>query len=400
MNEMPEVPTTFTYEDDIAEFFKPKIEPCVWISYSQLCDTTPRNLLGRHFPDTGVYNVFPSTVDGQGSLLGVVLAEGEELPQDADAGKLYALPQGDSLTFYLGSKEIKTESYGLYQDIFSRNSGILETDTMSKKHVVILGCGSVGSLVALELARAGVGSFFLSDADVLEYHNLCRHQCGIEDVGDYKVNAVKRRILQINPMAEVVTNNVIIQNAPKDALDAFCENATTLFIGCADNRVADVHADRIASYYGASFLSIGFWERAFAGELFYHIPGRGMPCYRCALGTGSDLSSRAEANHHVYTTQEDLEAVNFEPGISVDINYITTIGIKLAIDILCESDDGYRPRLLGHLSQYTLACNTADPKIGGEMVSIFSYPLQVTTSLVIGFNDEECKSRGRCCQEK
>ena len=396
MSETPQEPLTFSTEDDVLDLLTPVIEPCVWISRSQLLDTTPRRLFGRHFPETGVYNVFPEALDDRGGLLGMVLADGEEVPRDAETGMIYAMPNGDSLAFFLKGSELKVESYGLYQDIFSRNSGILETDAMRGKHVVILGCGSVGSLVALELARAGVGSFFLADADVMEYHNLCRHQCGIEDVGDYKVNAVRRRILQINPMAEVATFNGIVQNAPKDELDAFCADAVTLFVGCADNRNADVYANRIASYYGASFLSIGFWERAFAGELFYHIPSRGMPCYRCALGTGTSLSARAEANHHVYSTQEDLEALSFEPGISVDINYITTIGIKLAIDILCESDEGYRPRLLGHLSQYTLACNTSNPLVGGEMVGIFSYPLQVTTSLVVGFNDEECTSCGRC----
>ena len=32
-------------------------------------------------------------------------------------------------------------------------------------------------------------------------------------------------------------------------------------------------------------------------------------------------------------TQENLAKVNFEPGISVDINFVTTIGIKLILDI-------------------------------------------------------------------
>ena len=36
-------------------------------------------------------------------------------------------------------------------DIFSRNTGILESDIMLSKGAIIIGCGSVGSLVALEL---------------------------------------------------------------------------------------------------------------------------------------------------------------------------------------------------------------------------------------------------------
>ena len=73
-------------------------------------------------------------------------------------------------------KEAELEPVKLKIDIFSRNTGILESDIMLKKGVVIIGCGSVGSLVALELARAGVGRFFLIDMDSLGYHNICRHQ--------------------------------------------------------------------------------------------------------------------------------------------------------------------------------------------------------------------------------
>lgn len=80
----------------------------------------------------------------------------------------------------------------MFQNIFSRNTGILESEIMRSKCVFILECGSVGSLIALELARAGVGKFVLVDNDVLEYHNICRHQCSISDVGEYKVNVLKK----------------------------------------------------------------------------------------------------------------------------------------------------------------------------------------------------------------
>ena len=54
----------------------------------------------------------------------------------------------------------------------------------------------------------------------------------------------------------------------------------------------------------------------------------------------------------------------------------------------------YIPRLLNNLKQYTLICNTSNPAIGGPMVEIFSYPLQVTTSLKVSFN-ENCHSKCR-----
>ena len=294
---------------------------------------------------------------------------------------------------------MKIESYGLYQSIFSRNKGILETDKMTRKRAVILGCGSVGSLVAMELARAGVGHFLLADPDIVEYHNICRHQCGIEDVGDLKINALERKLKNINPHVEISKFEGIVQNLPKAQLDGFCTEGDTVFVGCADNRAADVYANRISIYYGAYFISIGFWERAYAGEIFYHIPGKGMPCYECALGDGGNISARAQANHHVYSNQEDTEGLKFEPGISVDINFITTIGIKIIIDMLNSNSDGYIPRVTNDLKQYTVICNTSNTEIGGEMVEIFSYPLQITTSLVVGFGKKQCKESCSCKYE-
>ena len=365
----------------LKNFFGEKIDKVVFVSQEQIHDLRERNIYGIYYRDTNIFNVFPEGRTGK--KLGKFLVNKEP---DSKMQLCGVLKDG-TVAFYNYGTQIKYETYDLYQNIFSRNKGILETSIMSKKRAVILGCGSVGSLVAMELARSGVGHFYLMDADIMEYHNICRHQCGIEDVGDLKVNTVERKILNINPKAEVIKFSGIVQNAPEEQLKKFCAGDDTIFVGCADNREADVYSNRIASYFGASFLSIGFWERAFAGEIFYHIPHRNMPCYACALGDGGGMSVRVEANHHIYSNQENVEGVKFEPGISVDINFITCIGIKLIIDILNANDPNYTPRLLNDLQQYTLVCNTSNPKIGGEMVEIFSYPLQVTTSLKVSFRN-------------
>ena len=376
--------------------FNDTVEKTVFLSAEQLADVSAAELYGRYYPDTRIFNVFPPELKDRGVLLCRVLPEGSE-PENGEG--LCAIAEGGRLAFYSDGKRIKTESYGLYQSIFSRNKGILETDRMAEKRAVILGCGSVGSLVAMELARAGVGHFLLCDADIVEYHNLCRHQCGLEDVGDLKIHAVARKLQSINPGVHVEQFEGIVQNLPKSMLDAFCVPKQTIFVGCADNRAADVYTNRISIYYDAAFLSIGFWERAYTGEIFYHIPGRGMPCYECALGQGGTISARAQANHHLYSNQENTEGLKFEPGISVDINFITTIGVKLVIDILNAVDADYTPRLLNHLKQYTVVCNTDNPAIGGEMVEIFSYPLQVTTSLVVGFSKAKCSEACACRYE-
>lgn len=278
-------------------------------------------------------------------------------------------------------REVKIESYALQMDIFSRNVGILESTVMLQKKAVFVGCGSVGSLVAVELAKAGVGNFMLIDNDVFGYHNICRHQCGIYDVGRFKTDALADHIFQINPYATVMKKNCMIQEIDRGEMEDFC-NEDTIIIGGADNREGDLYASDFALENKMPFISIGCWERAFAGEIFYCLPN-GMPTYRDFLKAMGYISGRVTQNRRFYTTEEDLEKVSFEPGISADVNFITIIGVKIILDLLNRSTPGFIQRLVPYLTQYTLVCNTNNPQIGGEQAEIFKYPLQVTTSIYI-----------------
>ena len=351
-------------------------------------------LYGYYHKTSGIFNV-TGTRAGEGTrLLGCISRGGAA---SAGLGLLGRYDESGRLCFSYRGAPYTVEYYDVCLNVFSRNTGILESGVMLGKKAVILGCGSVGSYVALELARAGVGHFLLVDMDIVEYHNLCRHQCGIHDVGAYKVDALAARIRDINPNAEIVRARKPIEELNQKYFEHMCAGTDTVVVGCADNRAADAYANMIAARMGACFLSIGFWERAVAGEIFYWIPGRKMPCCACALGSVN--TPKAETNyHHVYSNELDATKIKFEPGISADISFITIIGVKLALDMLNISTEGYVPRLLDHLRQYTLVCNTEKPEIGGSIVEIFSHPLQITRSLKVNFN-KNCAADGQCMYE-
>lgn len=345
------------------------------------------DLIGYYQEESNYYNIvaldntqaFLSEMGGEKPYyLGKFYADSNEADLEQDS--LVGFYKGDSIVFRAKGRACELEPYRLKMDIFSRNTGILESDIMISKGAIIIGCGSVGSLVALELARAGVGRFFLVDSDVFSYHNICRHQCGIQDVGKFKTTALKERILQINPTALISTSNKMIQEVALDYIEPFC-NPDTIIVGCADNREGDLYANTyLAKPHKMPFISIGCWERAFAGEIFYCLP-EGMPDYSDFMAALGDTSGRVNANTHLYMG----EVGTFEPGISVDINFVTTIAVKMILDLLNRNNPGYTQRLIGGLSQYTLICNTNNPKIGGEMAEIFSYPLQVTTSIEVEY---------------
>ena len=349
----------------------------------------PGPLYGRYFEESGIFNVVTSAVAASDptvyTQIGTLFPAQGDVPQDY--AKLVGLWRNGGPYFQHRGEPYETRYYSLHNDLFSRNTGILESRILLEKHAVILGCGSVGSLVALALARSGVGRFTLIDNDIFEYHNIARHQCSIRDVGAYKVHALAGRIREINPGAQIAVYADIIESLPKEAFDQVSADDTIL-IGCADNHLADVYANSIAALYKAPFLAIGCWHRAFAGAVFYWLPG--MPCYYCALGDGGGLGAldaRSDVSRRFYMDEEEagVAALQFEPGLSVDIDFVTMVGIKLTLDLLCRDMDSYTPRLLGHLRQYTLICNTNRKELGGDMAEIFSYPLQVTTSLKTSF---------------
>ena len=75
----------------------------------------------------------------------------------------------------------------------------------------------------------------------------------------------------------------------------------------------------------------------------------------------------------------------FEPGLSVDISFVTGIANKIVIDLLNQGDSEYRRKAIDVLKQFTLICNFLPPEdeLGGTELDIFSHALQITRSIVL-----------------
>ena len=70
---------------------------------------------------------------------------------------------------------------------------------MLKEKIHIIGCGSVGSTVAENLARFGVNDMVLYDFDFVEPHNLANQMFTQEDIARPKVEALADYLKKINP---------------------------------------------------------------------------------------------------------------------------------------------------------------------------------------------------------
>lgn len=74
---------------------------------------------------------------------------------------------------------------------------------LTKSKVLIIGLGGLGSNIAVQLARLGVGHLRLVDFDTVEASNLNRQHYGIRHLGMKKTEALKEQIEEINPFITV-----------------------------------------------------------------------------------------------------------------------------------------------------------------------------------------------------
>ncbi len=79
-------------------------------------------------------------------------------------------------------------------------------ERLGQSHVAVFGIGGVGGYVAEALARAGIGHLTLIDHDTISESNLNRQIIAtVDQIGRYKTDVMKERILSVNPKAQVDT---------------------------------------------------------------------------------------------------------------------------------------------------------------------------------------------------
>ena len=108
-------------------------------------------------------------------------------------------------------------------DIFDRTRLVLGREAMEKlknARVAVFGLGGVGGNAVEALARSGVGALDLVDNDTVALTNLNRQIIATRStVGQYKTEAAKARILDINPDCRVTLHTVFFLPETADGFD-------------------------------------------------------------------------------------------------------------------------------------------------------------------------------------
>lgn len=150
------------------------------------------------------------------------------------------------------------------------------------QRIAVLGCGSLGSLVAELLVRGGATDVLLVDGDAIVIGNLVRHTLSGTDLDENKAEALARRLAAAAPFARVVARATLLPVATA-ALEELLEDRSVV-IDCTGSEAVPIGLARAwwsiprlfvcASVgYGATrtflfkFLGHAFPEREFRGQI-------------------------------------------------------------------------------------------------------------------------------------
>jgi molybdopterin/thiamine biosynthesis adenylyltransferase len=261
--------------------------------------------------------------------------------------KLLGLVKDKDIVFYYRKENSWVESQKLIvdiHDIYKRTpfpQNLL--DVINNSRVVMFGLGSMGSRIAIGLARSGVRHLRLVDPDCVSIENLSRHESDMFDLFRHKVDAVKDKILRVNPLAEVDTYPFDIFSRSEETKEKVFNNAN-LVIATTDKMSIQQLINYACWQRKIPALFAGCYDEARGGEVLFVLPGETRVCLECLRGGVGEPERRAEIDYSRAKSSEDYEG---EPGLSSAINLISNVAEQYAIALLLRNEKCEMAKLIG-----------------------------------------------------
>ena len=106
---------------------------------------------------------------------------------------------------------------------FQRSELLLGHEVMRrvmKARVIVFGVGGVGSWCAEALVRSGIQHLTIVDADVICATNINRQlQATAKNIGEPKADELRKRLVEINPAAEIIAHKLLYDETTCDQYD-------------------------------------------------------------------------------------------------------------------------------------------------------------------------------------
>ena len=251
---------------------------------------------------------------------------------------------------------------GLIEGLDSRRVGLLETALLSERCICVVGLGTGGVHIAVELAKAGVGVFALIDEDRLEIGNISRHHAGISCVGRRKVHAARDLLLETNPGVTVDVYPFSADTEHHDELRTIVANSD-IVICATDSRPSKLFVNALCVETGRPGIFGGAFRRAYGGQVLRVRPHESC-CYHCFVIAMPDTEADREVSSErdALTTAYTDRPMVVEPGLALDVAPISIMAAKLALQELIRGETSSLHILDRDLSaSWYLWVNRAEP---------------------------------------
>jgi molybdopterin/thiamine biosynthesis adenylyltransferase len=221
---------------------------------------------------------------------------------------------------------------------FARIEALFDIKLFADVKVLIAGCGSGGSSVALQLVMSGIRNITLLDKDTLEIENVIRHICGRRYIGQRKIDAVEDVLLDRNPKANIRKIEANIMDYPD--LESVILDSEVVVLA-TDNEPTRYRINELCVKNKKPFVVARVFTRGIGGEVFTYRPGSGgcLACLETLLARTTfregikeiDLVSEEE-REKVYGME--IEEIKDSPGLSLDIAFITSFHARFVLDAI------------------------------------------------------------------
>jgi proteasome lid subunit RPN8/RPN11 len=175
--------------------------------------------------------------------------------------------------------------------IFDRVNDAYDLARMARSRVVAVGVGGAASFIE-DLARCGIGEFVLIDPDLVAETNIATQQVYRGDIGCPKVDALARRLKDINPKAAIRAIRANLNDLDDSEMHAHCRDpidgptpAVTLLCGLTDDFFAQARINALALHLGLPSLCAQVWHEGRGAEITFTYPGLTPACHRCILAS-------------------------------------------------------------------------------------------------------------------
>jgi len=272
------------------------------------------------------------------------------------------------LTLYVASHDVRAGggandvALAIYNenDYQSRHRNLLISQKMQGKKVVLVAVGTIGSKMALELAKHGV-EVSLIDPGIIEIENPYRMGMNLPPellVGLNKCYAMAKYIQMIIPNAKVSSYPIDVSRSVRAFSQLIDEIKPDIIILSTDTRDSIRDTNAVAREHLVPVLHIALSDGAESGQIHFMSAKPDDPCLMCMMPEDENPSGVRDSRRQYAETDSQAQAA--VPSLSIDTTIIASIATKILMAFLAGEDIAQYFTVAGNTGQVMWFSTTPD----------------------------------------